>query len=312
MKSILEKLWIFTVLLIIISSSLNFKKTYASEEEFSDVGAGNTNYVAINYLKSLGLVEGYEDNTFKPKAKINRAEAMKMITLACGLKTEDVDLSGAEAPFSDTPVDAWFTKYLIAAKENEIINGYPDGSFKPEQEINLVETLKIYLECLEEVTYPEGEEYLYADTPADAWFAKYTNYASSKNLLPVNLDNNINPDQKMTRGYLAEIIYRNTVANDGYNFGKATFYGAAVHGNGTASGEIFDMNGFTAAHRTLPFGSLAEVTNLANGKFVNVKITDRGPYGAGRVLDLSSAAFEQLASLSTGVINVRYRVVENQ
>ncbi|MFA5948577.1 MAG: septal ring lytic transglycosylase RlpA family protein, partial [Candidatus Gracilibacteria bacterium] len=92
-------------------------------------------------------------------------------------------------------------------------------------------------------------------------------------------------------------------------FGKATYYGAAVQGNGTASGETFDMNVFTAAHKTLPFGTIVKATNLANGKSVEVKINDRGPYGAGRVLDLSSSAFKELAPLSTGVITIQYEVI---
>jgi rare lipoprotein A len=68
----------------------------------------------------------------------------------------------------------------------------------------------------------------------------------------------------------------------------------------------------TAAHKTLTFGTMVEATNLANGKMVTVEITDRGPYGAGRVLDLSSGAFEQLASLGAGVINVGYKILPPQ
>jgi hypothetical protein len=327
MKTLTKKLAFFALASIVLTG---FQANYAlaSEEEFSDVGSGEIHYVAINYLKSIGLVTGYEDNTFKPDSKINRAEALKMITLACGLEvgapeqvkeekdTEETDEDTKDKaadteetppaepiqPFLDTPIDAWYTNYLIAAKDKGVINGYEDGSFKPDQNINLVEALKIYFECLDGITYPEGEQYLYADTAADAWYIKYTNYASSRSLLTVNLDNKIYPDQEVTRGSLSEIIYRNIVADEGYGFGKATYYG------GVPDGE----NNFTAAHKTLPLGTMVEVTGLANNKSVTVEITDRGPYGAGRVLDLSSEAFEQLASLGTGVINVRYKVISNQ
>jgi rare lipoprotein A len=215
-----------------------------------------------------------------------------------------------EQPFTDTLLDSWYTEYLITAKNKGLINGYEDGTFKPDQNINLVEALKIYFECIGEINYPEGEEYSYADTDSMAWYAKYTNYANSENLIEINLDNKIYPEHEISRGELAEIIYRNIVAADNNDFGKATYYGAAAHGHNTASGETFDMNAMTAAHKTLPFGTMVEVTNLANGKFVTVKITDRGPYGAGRVIDLSSGAFKLLAPLSTGVINVKYRVVQ--
>jgi rare lipoprotein A len=89
---------------------------------------------------------------------------------------------------------------------------------------------------------------------------------------------------------------------------KATFYGV---GTGTASGEKFNPNAMTAAHKTLPFGTRVRVTNLANGKQVTVRINDRGPYGAGRCLDLTTAAFKMIGSTSTGVLNVRYEVLKS-
>jgi rare lipoprotein A len=89
---------------------------------------------------------------------------------------------------------------------------------------------------------------------------------------------------------------------------KATFYGT---GTGTASGERFNPDAMTAAHKTLPFGTRVRVTNLANGKQVTVRINDRGPYGAGRCLDLTTAAFKMIGSTSTGVLNVRYEVLKS-
>ncbi|OPX33970.1 hypothetical protein B1H10_04650 [candidate division KSB1 bacterium 4484_188] len=85
--------------------------------------------------------------------------------------------------------------------------------------------------------------------------------------------------------------------------GTASFYGAKFHGQKTASGEIFDMNKLTAAHRTLPFGTVCRVTNLANKKSVIVKINDRGPFVPGRVLDLSRGAAQALGAIPQGVIH---------
>ena len=78
---------------------------------------------------------------------------------------------------------------------------------------------------------------------------------------------------------------------------------------GTASGETFDPEAFTAAHNSLPFNSRVRVTNLASGTSVVVRINDRGPFVAGRCIDLSRAAFRAIASLGTGVIDVRYEVL---
>lgn len=80
-------------------------------------------------------------------------------------------------------------------------------------------------------------------------------------------------------------------------------------GQRTANGEIFDPNGYTAAHRTLPFNTRLRVTNVANGKSTVVRINDRGPFVADRCLDLSRAAFAAIASLSSGVVTVRYEIV---
>ncbi|GAA3741207.1 rare lipoprotein A [Spinactinospora alkalitolerans] len=80
-------------------------------------------------------------------------------------------------------------------------------------------------------------------------------------------------------------------------------------GQMTANGERFDPSAMTAAHKTLPFDTMVEVTNPANGRSVTVRINDRGPYIDGRCLDLAKAAFEKIASPSAGVAQVEWRVV---
>ncbi len=91
--------------------------------------------------------------------------------------------------------------------------------------------------------------------------------------------------------------------------GLASWYGEPYHGRQAASGERYDMHAMTAAHRTLPFGTLAEVTNLENGKKAQVVINDRGPFVPGRILDLSRAAAAELGMLTQGVARVRLRVL---
>jgi rare lipoprotein A len=86
--------------------------------------------------------------------------------------------------------------------------------------------------------------------------------------------------------------------------GHASWYGPRFHGKRTASGERFDMNDLTAAHRTLPFGTLVRVRNTLNGREVIVRINDRGPWIRDRVIDLSKAAAESLDLLKTGGAHV--------
>jgi rare lipoprotein A len=83
--------------------------------------------------------------------------------------------------------------------------------------------------------------------------------------------------------------------------GIAAYY----RGGRTASGEVSGPNSFTAAHRTLPFGTVVRVTNIRNGRSATVRINDRGPYGRGRVIDVSHAAARQLGMIGSGTARVR-------
>jgi len=95
-------------------------------------------------------------------------------------------------------------------------------------------------------------------------------------------------------------------------FGYASWYGPYFHGRKTANGDVFDMNKLTAAHRTLPLGTMVLVTNLDTGRSVTVKINDRGPFADThkRVIDLSKAAFTSIASINSGVARIRIDVVK--
>ena len=93
--------------------------------------------------------------------------------------------------------------------------------------------------------------------------------------------------------------------------GKASWYGDKFHGRLTASGETYNMNANTAAHKTLPFGTIVRVTNTANNKSVDVKINDRGPYVKGRVIDLSHKAFSQIGDVKKGVATVKIEIIDD-
>jgi rare lipoprotein A len=91
--------------------------------------------------------------------------------------------------------------------------------------------------------------------------------------------------------------------------GIASWYGEPYHGRRAANGEIYDMNGFTAAHRTWPFETMVRVTNLANQREVDVRITDRGPFVDGRIIDLSRAAAQRIELIGPGTARVRLQVL---
>ena len=94
-----------------------------------------------------------------------------------------------------------------------------------------------------------------------------------------------------------------------YN-GVSSYYGKAFHGKLTANGEIFDMYGVTAAHKTMPLNTVCRVTNLGNNKSLILRINDRGPYVEGRMLDCSYGAAKKLDFLNTGTTEVKIEVIE--
>lgn len=87
--------------------------------------------------------------------------------------------------------------------------------------------------------------------------------------------------------------------------GKGSYYADKFEGRATASGEKFDQGKLTAAHRTLPFGTKVKVTNVSNGRSVTVRVNDRGPFAAGRIIDVSKKAAKKLGMVDAGVANVK-------
>jgi rare lipoprotein A len=113
--------------------------------------------------------------------------------------------------------------------------------------------------------------------------------------------------------FLAVPFYQNeSFAVETYsNIGLASWYGSEFQGKKTASGRLFDMNAFTAAHKFLPFGTIVKVVNLRNGKGVIVRVIDRGPFSKKRIIDLSHAAAKSIGLLKRGIAKVKIEVISN-
>ncbi|MBU0578318.1 septal ring lytic transglycosylase RlpA family protein [Patescibacteria group bacterium] len=268
---------------------------------FSDVSTSHPNYEAIMYLQENGTVEGYADGSFKPEQAVNRVEALKILLLGSDILVPEIQ---EQDIFPDVMHGSWYAKYVSKAKNLGIVKGDDDtGMFRPGDTVNLAEALKMMLETNDiNVSAPGSNPH--PDVPADSWYAPYFSYAASISLLDEGSGENVYPAQLVDRGLLAELMYRLSQKPEGYQEGQASYYGEAFHGKTTASGAVFDASGYTAAHLTYPFGTWLKVTNLENNEYVYVEVTDRGPYVEGRILDLSQAAFEHIASLSRGVITV--------
>jgi rare lipoprotein A len=94
--------------------------------------------------------------------------------------------------------------------------------------------------------------------------------------------------------------------------GMASYYARSFQGRKTASGERYDMNHFTAAHRTYPFGTALRITHLGNGRNVVVRVNDRGPFARGRIIDLSLAAARRLDMIRSGTARVSIELIETE
>lgn len=101
-----------------------------------------------------------------------------------------------------------------------------------------------------------------------------------------------------------------SLPSGGHEHGLASWYGGKFHGRRTASGEVYDQNAMTAAHKTLPFGTRVKVTNLKNGRSAVLRINDRGPFVRGRIIDVSRRAAEHLGFRTDGVTRVEIQIVQ--
>lgn len=165
--------------------------------DLSDV-SGTTYEVAINYLVGEGVLEGYPDGTYKPNQTINRAELLKII-----LEASDTDTSTASnSCFPDVMGDDWYVKYVCAAQAAGIVEGYPDGTFKPAQTVNFVEALKITL-----LGYG-----LNTGSATEPWYKQYVDTASGYNMIPLAINAF---GQDLSRGEMADMITRLNKNQDG-------------------------------------------------------------------------------------------------
>lgn len=177
--------------------SLDSGKTLAQTSAgFSDI-ASSPYKSAILYVGSKGVVQGYSDGTYRPDAKINRAEFTKIVMAS----THGTELStyAAKSCFSDVPASAWFSKYVCLGHDDGIIGGYPDLTFKPDQNINAAEALKITLSAF----FGSGSKIPTVSGPD--WYDKYLDFSEKYSLKPSAW---ADMGQNITRGEMAQFIYQ--------------------------------------------------------------------------------------------------------
>lgn len=285
-----------------------------STPPFTDINVGSPYLVQINFLREQGIVTGYDDQTFRPQKLINRAEAAALLKKA--LMADIQSKTSAAITFTDVPKNTWVYPILEELAAKHIINGKAK-EFRPTDTINLAEAVKMVIMTEQlhnpEIILPTDNKSAFKDMKGTEWFAPYMQLANSKTLLTYSTKMNIVPDQNMTRGAFADLIYRALKTRQpGHFFGRGTFYSDSFEGLGTSNGEKYRMNEYTAANKTLPFGTKLKVTYLRNNQSVTVRVNDRGPFTPSLDLDMSRRAFTDLANPSEGIIPIEYEIIKDE
>lgn len=194
----------------------NLMTITAFAKSFPDIVEDHANFSAIEYLEANGIIHGYEDGTFRPNNLVNRAEAMKIIVGAFGIEQK----ADSDVLFPDVKKDQWFFPFVMGGYSAGIVNGYDDGYFRPEDTINLAETLKL-VSIASGVELPLSVEAdVFLDVPAIEWYAPYALYARDHNVVFSDDFGRISSAMDMTRADFAEVIYRMMIVleNDGEAF----------------------------------------------------------------------------------------------
>jgi len=171
---------------------------------FPDVPSDHENSDAIEYLYEEGIVNGYENGDFGPNNTVTRAEAAKIIVGGFSIGHD----GSYSAEFTDVQSGDWFFPFVMGAKDDGVINGHEDGLFRPGDNVNLVETLKMVVLAGDVEVDDEVDEFIFTDVEKDAWYAPHALYARNKNIVWPDESGNINSGTEMTRGEFSEVIYR--------------------------------------------------------------------------------------------------------
>ena len=271
-----------------ITFKIPFDASKYGKLSFSDI---EENAWYIDTLKEAvirKLITGYTDNTIKPNKTVSKAE---LYTLLYRLVPKDLQQLSPVPLAKDINENDWYYDGLQFALTQKINNTDNDGNINPLRELNrghVAQFISDYIDWYTEKTTPNTV----ATTelkPQVTTTTQTTSTPVANPFDPTSLESN--NDQNASE------------------FGDASFYADIFEGRITASGEVFNQNKLTAAHKTLPFGTVVKVTNRENNKDRTVTINDRGPFTEGRIIDLSKTAFLSIADLNNGVVNVNMEVI---
>ena len=191
--------------MLLMSGMAFAQDTTFSQKPFTDVPANSAGYEGIEYLRSHNVIKGYADGTYKPDTRINRAEFVMLVTNPFILDTNDMnECLKTHIPedmetvfFPDVAKSVWYAAPVCFATVSNIVDGYPDGTFRPGESINFVEAAKIISNVFSIQVKDEAD--------GEFWYRPYVQSLSDLHAIPTSITRF---DQILTRGEMAEILYR--------------------------------------------------------------------------------------------------------
>ena len=219
-KSKIYSLLVSGVFVFTLFAPVTFAQTTATTSSgvqtvavgFDDVSRTHHQYTSITFMNNHGVIQGYDDGTFKPENAINRAEVLKIILGGSGIETDEE----FSAYFPDVQADHWFAKYVVKAKIMGFVKGNDDdGTFAPARQVNLAEFLKMLLSASAlDVTAYEFNNPI-SNIPEDAWYFSYVNYAAVLGIISKDAEGNVNASKLLTRGEVISIMYLLNIIRSG-------------------------------------------------------------------------------------------------
>lgn len=245
-------------------------------QSFSDVLPANSFYEPVEALKAQGIIQGYSDGTFKPDAKVNRAESLKMVVKSANIPIEKGFFATG---YSDVSLDSWYAGYVWVGTLNGIVKGNPDGTFAPVRNVNKAEFIKMATKAAgtDLSGFQNGATDVAADVKAADWFAPSMAYAKLMGIATPTLQNELFPGKELSRGECADILYKMYLLKNGgetqkmLNITESKLVDAIVQSNaGNLKNAIADANDATfysgIALNASPSSTVAQAANkIAQG-----------------------------------------------
>ena len=263
------KFKIFFVIGVFIASLI--PAVVLADTDFTDVYESEPVNTALDYLVDKGVVEGYDDGTFRPLNLINRAEFTKMVVEGVQGVTPDETLY--KKCFSDVQTE-WYAKYVCYAWEQEWVEGYDDGLFRPGDNITKAEALKIITVAFDWELESIALRSEFSDIESDSWYEEYFLLAEERELLDF-VDYYISPHELISRKEMSEFLYRGMMYEEGEEFevwelstGRALLSYEEVLETGITAAYPGDMDFTSHSQSGWPYGCYAFATkNIVEWKY---------------------------------------------